>query len=263
MTDAELDHLFASCMPRLRQTARQMLRNPQDCEDALQEGLLLAFRNLNQFQGRSKFSTWLHSIVRNAARTHVRKTKCRPQCSWEEFSNGRESTVERLIVDPGPAPDEKCALRERSHILLELVQELPSKYHSVMRLCDVEGVEPKAAAQRLGITVSAVKTYLFRARRLVTKRIRERCVPRFKRFSGHDISPFQGTRVSESSEQVRSVGCPKRSESESCRLRTRASKKTDLQRGNHESRRKRPRIWNNHVAPFVRATLCSDHHSAC
>ena len=50
-----------------------MLRNPQDCEDALQEGLLLAFRNLNQFQGRSKFSTWLHSIVRNAARTHVRK----------------------------------------------------------------------------------------------------------------------------------------------------------------------------------------------
>ena len=104
MTDVELDHLFASCMPRLRQAARQMLRNPQDCEDALQEGLLLAFRNLNQFQGRSQFSTWLHSIVRNAARTQVRRKKCRPQCSWEEFSNGRESTVDGLPWTQDPLP---------------------------------------------------------------------------------------------------------------------------------------------------------------
>lgn len=260
MNSVELDRLFASCMPRLQRTARQMLRNPADCEDALQEGLLLAFRNLRQFQGRSQFTTWLHSIVRNAARTHVRKMKCRPQCSWEEFSDGGESTVERLTADPGPSPDERCVLRERSDILLEVMQELPSKYHSVMRLCDVEGVEPKAAAQRLGITGSAVKTYLFRARRLVTQRIRQRYVFQCKRFSGHDISPFQGTRVSGSSEQVRSVGCPKRSESEPSRLRTRARKKTDLQGGNHESRRKRPRIWNNHVAPFVGATVCSGHH---
>jgi len=40
-----------------------MLRHPQDSEDALQDGLLLAFRNLKQFQGRSTFSTWLHTAL--------------------------------------------------------------------------------------------------------------------------------------------------------------------------------------------------------
>jgi DNA-directed RNA polymerase specialized sigma24 family protein len=55
MNDAELDQLFESCIPRLRRTARLMLRDPQDSEDAVQEGLLRAFRNLKQFQGARHF----------------------------------------------------------------------------------------------------------------------------------------------------------------------------------------------------------------
>jgi len=257
MSSLELDRLFSSCMPRLRRTARKMLRNAEDCEDALQDALLLAFRNLKQFQGRSQFTTWLHTIVRNSARTQVRKSKCRPQCSWDEFSEGGESITERLTVDPGPGPYENCVRRERSLILLQAMRDLPSKYHSIIRLCEVDGLDSKDAAQRLGITTSAVKTNLFRARRLVTNRIRDRCTPQCHLFSEDHIPPVQQTRGSESSEQVRSVDSSKCSENDQCRQHALASKRTDLQVGNHESSRKRSRSWKNGVAPFVRATVCN------
>jgi len=245
MTDVELDHLFASCMPRLRRAARQMLRNPQDCEDALQEGLLLAFRNLNQFQGRSKFSTWLHSIVRNAARTQVRRMNCRPQCPSEELSDGGESTVERLTVDLRLSPADECALREKSRILLQAMQELPSRYQAALRLCDVDGVDSKEAARRLGITASGLKTYLFRARRFVTKRIRLKYVVRRERFPGHEHPGLRQTPGLESSRHVRRIGAAKHSESKRYRMSARTPKKTDLAGGNHESRRERSRIWKN------------------
>jgi len=173
MDNAKLDNLFASCMQRLQRTASQLLHNPQDSEDALQDGLLLAFRNLDQFQGRSRFSTWLHSIVKNAAHAHARKMKCRPQCSLEaELSADGEATYEEFLVDPQPSPEAECTSRERSRILRKVMQALPPRYGLVMHLCDLQGVEPKAASQILGISSSALKTCLFRARRLATRRIR-------------------------------------------------------------------------------------------
>jgi RNA polymerase sigma factor (sigma-70 family) len=166
MNEMQLSYLFASCMPRLLRAAQQVLRDPQDSVDALQDGLLQAFRKLHQFQGRSKFSTWLHSIVRNAARTHLRQMRCRPHCSWEEeLTSGDQTTVERLSVNPGPNPEEECARREMSRILREAAKKLPSRYRSAIELCDVQGADPRDAARRLGITQSALKTYLFRARR--------------------------------------------------------------------------------------------------
>jgi RNA polymerase sigma-70 factor (ECF subfamily) len=64
-----VDLLFASHIPQLRRTAAGMLANSDDSEDVVQDGLLLAYRKLNQFQGRAKFSSWLHRIVINAALT--------------------------------------------------------------------------------------------------------------------------------------------------------------------------------------------------
>src|SRR5579862_4730736 len=79
-----VDLLFASHIPQLRRTAAWMLPNPADSEDALQDGLLLAYRHLNQFQGRAKFSTWLHRIVINAALENIRRQKSKPTTSIEQ-----------------------------------------------------------------------------------------------------------------------------------------------------------------------------------
>src|SRR3989475_3304608 len=62
-----LETLFARNNTALYQTALRLLGNPEDAKDALQEGLLSAYRNLRRFEGRSQFSTWLMRIVINAA----------------------------------------------------------------------------------------------------------------------------------------------------------------------------------------------------
>lgn len=237
MTDAELNHLFASCMPRLKNTSRQLLRNCQDSEDAVQEGLLLAFKNLNQFEGRSKFSTWLQSIVTNAARTHVRKTKCRPQFSWEEFCDQGELTVERVTVDPRPGPDERCERREQSRILLHVLQELPGRYQAVIRLCDVDGVDAKDAAQKLGITPATLKILLFRARGQVTRRIRDRYVATCEKSPPHPIARIERNPVLRLRKKVRSIGGSDIPGTRR-RIRAKANKKNRLPAANHKSRRR-------------------------
>jgi RNA polymerase sigma-70 factor, ECF subfamily len=256
MDDAQLDELFASCMPRLRRIARQILRNPEDSEDALQEGLLLAFRNLRQFQGRSKFSSWLHTIVKNAARTHVRRMKSRPQlCSEEEFANRSELTLAELSVDPGPSPEDECVRQERSGILLDVLQDMPAKYQAVVHLCDVDGIQPKAAAQRLGITSCALKTYLFRARRLATRRIRARVFPSDKVFPRSKHACHRQPSIAGANRAAVSIRGAMRKEWERYPMRARERKKLDRIGGNDEPRRKRPRLWNRNLSASAFLTL--------
>jgi RNA polymerase sigma factor (sigma-70 family) len=256
MDDTELGELFASCMPQLQRAARRLLRNPQDSEDALQDGLLLAFRNLKQFQGRSAFSTWLHSIVRNSARTYVRRMKCRPQCSSEaDLLNAGEVTLDELYLYPGPSPEQECARWERSRILYEAVQKLPPRYRSVVHLCDLDGVDPKDAARKLGITASAVKVSLFRARRLAARRIRARYCPPDVNLSengnsipgrNHDFS-FSRTAGSSGDSQPPSK--------ERYSMHARADKKLDHVGGNRETRRKSSRFWKCSLATSVHIGL--------
>jgi RNA polymerase sigma-70 factor (ECF subfamily) len=161
-------------MPKLLRTARQVLRHQQDSEDALQEGLLSAFKNLHQFQGRSKFSTWLHSIVKNSARMHARKNSSHPSFSIEkELSDENNSVLEIACPDQSLDPEQTYALREQSRILADTLGELPPRYRAVIQLFDIEGLDGREAAEVLGVSLSGVKTSLHRARRLLTKKIRE------------------------------------------------------------------------------------------
>jgi RNA polymerase sigma-70 factor, ECF subfamily len=175
MNKAELEELFASCLSRVQKSARHFMQDSPDCEDVAQEALMAAFRKLGQFEGRSQFTTWLHSIVKNAARTHRRWRNCRPQCSLEEeLGEEGDSIGAKSCVDLGPNPEEVCVIKERSWILLEVLADMPERYQRVMRICDVEGVAPKRAAKRLGISSSSLKANLFRARRMAARRIRNR-----------------------------------------------------------------------------------------
>jgi RNA polymerase sigma-70 factor (ECF subfamily) len=171
-----LDELFVPYMPQLYRAAARVLRNPQDSEDALQEGLLSAVRHLNQYQGRSKFSTWLHSIVVNAARMKLRRQNLAPTTSIDEEVSGDDGLHSVIIpADSRPNPEEKCAQKERSRILSEMMQDLPPIYQSVIRLCDFEGLLEKEAAERLCVPVGTVKGQLHRGRKLLAKRMRRAC----------------------------------------------------------------------------------------
>src|SRR5579864_7965793 len=79
-----LEALFARHAGALYQSAFKLLGNHEDAEDALQEGMLAAFKNLRRFEGRSKFSSWLTRIVINAALMRLRSHRVRQTVSMDE-----------------------------------------------------------------------------------------------------------------------------------------------------------------------------------
>src|SRR5215469_13425181 len=161
-----LNDLFASSSSHLYQAAFRILSNPHDAEDAVQDSLLCAFRYLNQFRGRARFSTWLHRIAINSSLMQLRKRKCRREFPLEPVFTGKELVapgIDRLSDDPNP--EEQCARVEQRKILLEAVLKLPGLFRTAIELCDLEELPTKDAAQRLGIPLSTMKARLFRSRR--------------------------------------------------------------------------------------------------
>src|SRR5437660_8070590 len=101
-----LETLFARNNTALYQTALRLLGNPEDAKDALQEGLLSAYRNLRRFEGRSQFSTWLMRIVINAALMRLRSQRSRPAVSIDQPTGETDLTIAEQLADPSPDPEQ-------------------------------------------------------------------------------------------------------------------------------------------------------------
>jgi RNA polymerase sigma-70 factor, ECF subfamily len=161
-----LDDLFASSSSHLYQAALRILSNPHDAEDAVQDSLLCAFRNLNQFHGRARFSTWLHRIAINSSLMRLRKRKRRLEFQLEPvFTSGELVAPGIELLSDDPNPEEQCARVEQRKILSEALLKLPGRLRTAIELCDLEGLPTKDAAQRLGVPLSTMKARLFRSRR--------------------------------------------------------------------------------------------------
>jgi len=160
-----LNTLFARYARPLYQTALRLLGNPEDAEDALQDGLLSATRNFKRFEGRSKFSTWLTRIVINAALMRLRSQRTRPTISLEqEDPEQRDLTLGSRIPDGRPGPEDGYARKERFEILERSLKTLPLELQSALRLRDIEGLSTAEAARALGLSEGTLKSQLHRAR---------------------------------------------------------------------------------------------------
>lgn len=170
-----LDALFARYERPLYQTALRVLGNPEDAEDALQEGMLSAVRNLKRFEGRSKFSTWLTRIVINAALMRLRSQRARPTISLEqEDLEQRDLTLASRLPDTRPGPEETYARKERFEILEDSLKSLPPALQSAVWLRDVQGLSTAEAARALGLSEGTLKSQLHRARSKLSLLIRPR-----------------------------------------------------------------------------------------
>jgi RNA polymerase sigma-70 factor, ECF subfamily len=161
-----LGDAFGNCMPRLLRVADCILHNHHDSEDALQDSLLSALRHLDQFQGNSQLSTWLYSIVRNAALGKLRRQRAHPVLSLDEHGSDDESEIGALefLSDPHPDPEIICSQSELRSKFARILKKLPANYQAIIRLCDFEGFSGREAARMLGLTVSALKAQHHRAR---------------------------------------------------------------------------------------------------
>ncbi len=165
--DESLDEMFGKCMPRLFRVADCVLHNCHDSEDALQDGLLSALRHLDQFKGTAQFSTWLFSIVRNSALAKLRKQRAHSFVSIDDQASEDEVDLgwSEIAADPGPDPERACAQGELSSRFARTFEDLPANYRVIIRMCDFEGYSGREVAERLGLSVSALKAQHHRARR--------------------------------------------------------------------------------------------------
>ncbi len=146
--------------------ARGILHNEADAEEAAQEAILKAFTNLAKFRGDSKFSTWLFRIATNEALMKLRKQRHQKlHDSLDEQREGEEGDyVPRDFADWREIPSEAVQKKELRQALSLALASLPSKYQLVVVLRDVQHFTIAETADALGISESAVKTRLLRAR---------------------------------------------------------------------------------------------------
>jgi RNA polymerase sigma-70 factor (ECF subfamily) len=160
-----LDTLFARHRRLLHSLAVRILHNHEEAEDAVQNCMVLAFRNLPKFDCHSAFRTWLVRILINESIAILRKKKARPQVVSEPAVNEKPGEWLDRVPSPGPNPEQAFAHRESVAALTKRLIRLSSPMRSAILLCYIGEHSLEEAGKVLGVTASSVKIRLFRARR--------------------------------------------------------------------------------------------------
>ena len=159
-----LEVLFGRHAPAGYRRALHLLRNREDAEDALQEGLLSAYRNLRRFERRSQFSTWFTRIVINASLMQLRRRQHARTISLDEDQQESSTILATTIADPGPSPEQIYAGAESRSILKNSIKGLSQSLRSACELRYVAGLSCQETARALSLSEGSVKSYLHRGR---------------------------------------------------------------------------------------------------
>lgn len=163
--NANFDSLMRHCNQRVYRLALRITRNHQDAEDARQETFLKAYRHLDQFEGRSRFTTWISRIAINEGLMNLRKRNDSRRVPLDEIA---ETAIEgdALVKLRRPIEDPEVSFTRRQlrGALNGAIAALRPLYRDVFVLRTVEELSTSETAKTLGLTVSTVKTRLRRAR---------------------------------------------------------------------------------------------------
>ncbi len=138
--------------------ARRLVSDPDDALDVTQESYLRAYRSLRRFRGDAQFTTWLYRITANCAATHLGRRRRHQHESLDE-----EATVYDTTPDHDPV-----AVADAAHLRSRLeaaIADLPPRLRAVVVLRDIYDLNHAEIAEELGISESAAKVRLHRARR--------------------------------------------------------------------------------------------------
>lgn len=156
-------HLVEATSTHIYRLALRILRDPEDAEDVLQESYIKALRALPDFEGRSSLSTWLYRIAVNEALMVLRKRRM-TLVPVEEDPEEYETRTTTVLTDWCCLPEEELLSVEAHERMEAAVNALPETLRVVFIMRDIEGYSIKETADILGLTETAVKTRLLRAR---------------------------------------------------------------------------------------------------
>jgi|SRR5208337_4791621 len=160
-----LDELLSRHRSMLYCFASRIAATADEADEAVQETMFRAFKNIGKFRGQSRFATWLVAIVVNAAISIRRKEK---GIHWvyldEQYADDARNCI-RSLRDMCPNPEDQYSRRELRSLLRREIGKLHPKYRFILQACDLNECSIEQAAQTMGITLAAAKSRLHRARR--------------------------------------------------------------------------------------------------
>jgi RNA polymerase sigma-70 factor (ECF subfamily) len=170
-------------VPTMVRRARRLTGNAADAEDVSQDALLKAWSRLEQFSGRQDenaddFRAWLARIAGNTSIDVLRQRRDGKLLSLEEPRGSAEETLGSGIAARADNPEERYARREMGRKLADVILQLPADLRQACLLRDVMHYSTQEVADRLGISVVAVRLRLFRARRRLREKLEQALRPK-------------------------------------------------------------------------------------
>lgn len=164
---AAFEQLMRRNNQRLFRTARSILKDDGEAEDAVQDAYLRAWRALPEFRAQSRLSTWLVRIVANEALGRLRRTKAQVIPLEAAMSSHDHEIQAAFADDPERNPDRLLARAQVRALLESRIDQLPEMYRTVFMLRAVEELSVGETAEALGMPEATVRTRFFRARALL------------------------------------------------------------------------------------------------
>jgi RNA polymerase sigma-70 factor, ECF subfamily len=142
--------------------ALRLTKRPPDADDLVQETYLRAFRFAHRFEPGTHLRAWLFQILRNTFLTFYRRETHQPMLLDRNLDDGFEES------SPGEVPDPSVVT---TLDLERALAELPEDFRVVLLLADLEGLALHEIGQIMDVPIGTVKSRLFRARRMVRRRL--------------------------------------------------------------------------------------------
>ena len=170
--EAAFGELVKANYERVFRRVTAIVRNEHDARDVCQEVWVAVWKNLRDYRGDAKFSTWLYAVATRRAIDHARK-----QQRWfARFLPFRTNERTGETIEPaatGPEPGEALEGTERSARFERAIAALPPKHRAVLIMREVDGLAYEEIAQQLNCRPGTVMSRLFKARRLLAKKLGE------------------------------------------------------------------------------------------
>jgi RNA polymerase sigma-70 factor, ECF subfamily len=162
----QLTNVIAGHQPSLTRIALGFLGNAADAEDAVQDAFLSAYTHLDQFMGQAQMSTWLTTIVINAARMKARRRPRQVHIPLDQQDGEQDrQPLSEMLSDRGPSPEELCRTWELAERLTQASIQLSPTLRGTFQLRGVDGLSVRETAQAQGIPHGTVKARVARARK--------------------------------------------------------------------------------------------------
>ena len=146
----------------------QYVRERSDAEDIVQDTFVKVFNNKQLYRQVARFSTWIHTVARNYARSEIRKkTRYRPHAMSSLIDGDKE--LNDVVSDS--RPDDLSESPVRLAVIRKAIQELPETYRELIRLREMDRLPYDQIAERTGLPLGTVKSRVNRGRAILQKKI--------------------------------------------------------------------------------------------